>query len=123
MAISLSDRWLAKDEDDKKICRDLLCSNTSGHTSDLVPFEIEVHTGKKSNAGTDANVFIELHSEKSKKGKELNSGRVPLVDGKFEKGVKDRFKLDFPKDMSPCSSITIGHDNTGVGAGWFLEKV
>lgn len=117
------DRWLAKDEDDKKICRDLKCSNAPGHTGDLIPFEIEVHTGKKSQAGTDANVFIELHSGKGKGGKERSSGRVPLVDGKFEKGQKDKFKLDFPKDTSPCSYITIGHDNKGVGAGWFLDKV
>lgn len=59
MAVSLTYRWLAKDEDDNKICKDLFCTNTSSHTSDLVSFETEVRVGKKPNSDSNTNIFKE----------------------------------------------------------------
>lgn len=53
-------------------------------------YQIIVTTGNKSFAGTDANVYIQLHG---RKGQE--TPRLPLDDEKnnFEKGQIDVFKV------------------------------
>lgn len=40
----------------------------------------------------------------------------------FEKGAEDKFILDAP-DLGQLKKITIGHNNKGSSAGWFLNKV
>ena len=49
---SVCNRWFARDEDDKKIEREL--------TDIKVYYRIRVITSNIANAGTDADVFIEL---------------------------------------------------------------
>lgn len=82
-------------------------------------YQIIVTTGNKSFAGTDANVYIQLHG---RKGQE--TPRLPLDDEKnnFEKGQIDVFKIE-SVDVGPVSYVTIGHDDSGPGAGWYLDEV
>jgi hypothetical protein len=40
----------------------------------------------------------------------------------FEKGKTDAFGIE-AVDLGDLKKITIGHDNSGFGPGWFLEKV
>jgi hypothetical protein len=57
-------RWFAKDEDDKQIVRELTPTDESGRplvTLEEVPYEVRVHTGDKSGAGTDSNVFLTIY--------------------------------------------------------------
>lgn len=82
-----------------------------------IPYIITVYTGDKSNAGTDAKVYIRMH----RKGAE--SGKIFLMNGKFERKSVDEIIIDGPEDFSPLSALDIGHDNTGAGPGWFLHKV
>lgn len=53
-------------------------------------YQIIVKTGNKSFAGTDANVYIQLHGKKGQK-----TPRLSLDDEKnnFEKGQIDVFKV------------------------------
>jgi hypothetical protein len=82
-----------------------------------VPYNITVYTGDKKNAGTDARVYINMHNNKS------SSSQIFLSGGKFEQKSIDTFTIDAPDDLSPLTALDIGHDNSGIGPGWFLDKV
>ena len=77
-------------------------------------------TGNKQNAGTDANVFLELIS--SGKNQET-SGKIWLKDGVFKRDMTDKFQIDVGKMLSPLSRLDVGHDNSGVASGWFLDSI
>ncbi len=49
--------------------------------------------------------------------------QVFLEGGKFERGLTDIFNVEIAALLSPLSRVTIGHDNDGVSAGWYCEKV
>nr|KAI8760088.1 lipoxygenase homology domain-containing protein 1-like [Biomphalaria glabrata] len=116
-------RWLAKDEDDGKITRELLKDHGPRDIQGY-PFVITVKTGDKPNAGTDARVYIIMYGQAGKKNSEETSGKIWLDSGgKFERNQKDLFRVEVAKMISPLSKIEIGHDNSGVGPGWYLESV
>ncbi|KAL3317120.1 Lipoxygenase y domain-containing protein 1 [Cichlidogyrus casuarinus] len=95
-------------------------------TDQLTSYTVKVHTGKKPGAGTDANVHIVLY------GQEDDTGVVPLKtsikpDGsvrsnKFEAGNVDTFKIK-AVDIGPIKKLTVGHDNSGGGAAWYLDFI
>jgi hypothetical protein len=58
-----------------------------------------------------------MHHEQS------SSSQIFLSDGKFEQKSIDKITVDGPDDLSPLTALDIGHDNSGIGPGWFLEKV
>jgi hypothetical protein len=82
-----------------------------------VPYNITVYTSNKSKAGTDARVYIIMHHNKS------SSGQIFLSHGKFEQKSVDLITIDGPDDLSPLTALDIGHDNSGMGPGWHLDKV
>lgn len=49
--------------------------------------------------------------------------QVFLEGGKFERDLTDIFNVEIAALLSPLSRVTIGHDNEGVSAGWYCEKV
>ena len=85
-----------------------------------VPYILHIHTGDVKNATTSAKVFIELvggrHGDES-------SGRIMLSDGEFKRGKVDVLHVESERMLSPLSYVIIGHDNSGSGPGWFLDKV
>lgn len=40
----------------------------------------------------------------------------------FERGSEDKFTIEAP-NLGRLRKITIGHNNRGSSAGWFLDKV
>lgn len=40
----------------------------------------------------------------------------------FERGTEDKFTIEAP-NLGRLKKITIGHNNRGSSAGWFLDKV
>eukprot|EP00873_Tetraselmis_striata_P010472 jgi/Tetstr1/430736/TSEL_020527.t1 len=84
----------------------------------MVKYKITVHTSDKRGAGTDANVFIDIH------GDAAHTGKIVLDNSKnnFERGMIDEF-VRKTKNVGAISSIVIGHDAKGVGAAWHLEQV
>jgi hypothetical protein len=57
-------RWLSKTEDDKQIIRESAAEGPRiVKPLPLVKYMVEVHTGNKMGAGTDANVFINIFGE------------------------------------------------------------
>jgi hypothetical protein len=64
-------------------------------------------------------VFVVLYGENG------NSGRPKVLQtasSNFERGKTDVFGVESP-DLGNLLKIRIGHDGSGIGSGWFLDKV
>uniref|UniRef100_A0A8C2ZJA1 Lipoxygenase homology PLAT domains 1 n=1 Tax=Cyclopterus lumpus TaxID=8103 RepID=A0A8C2ZJA1_CYCLU len=109
-------RWFAMDEDDGKIQRDIL---VGGNQPTGIVYNVQIVTGNIRGAGTNSKIHIVMHGSKGMK----NSGKVFLEGGKFERDLTDIFNVELAALLSPLSRVTIGHDNDGVSAGWYCEKV
>lgn len=110
-------KWLAKDEGDGQISRDLPVAGADGKVT-ATEYLVEVFTGDVRYAGTDANVTIVIVGENGDIGpKVLDNSK-----NNFERGKKDTFNLQSP-GLGELKSVRISHDNKGVGAAWFLDKV
>ncbi|XP_056433977.1 lipoxygenase homology domain-containing protein 1 [Gadus chalcogrammus] len=133
-------RWLAIDEDDGQVARELVpvdeafmrkgedddeeSSTTLGLEQKAMSttYTLKVKTGEKKYAGTDANVFITLFGIKDDTGM-INLKASKTHRNKFELGMTDEFIVE-AVDIGQLQKIRIGHDNDGGGsAGWFLESV
>ncbi|NWI83337.1 LOXH1 protein, partial [Dryoscopus gambensis] len=132
-------RWLAVEEDDGQIARELVpvdeafvkkdSENESQSPATLgleqkaksTTYMVKVKTGDKKNAGTDANVFITLYGSKDDTG--IVSLKASKTNkNKFERGKVDEFTVE-SVDIGDLKKIKIGHDNKGNSNGWFLEWV
>ncbi|XP_070566658.1 lipoxygenase homology domain-containing protein 1-like isoform X2 [Ptychodera flava] len=111
-------QWLAKDEGDGMISRDLIGSTDPNFVGKANKYIVRVYTGDKRNAGTDANVFITIFGELGDSGER----KLDNKQNNFERGQEDKFTLESPS-LGPLTKIRIGHDNSGIGPGWFLDKV
>ncbi|CAD5121003.1 DgyrCDS9547 [Dimorphilus gyrociliatus] len=111
-------KWLARDEDDGLISRDLI--HNVGAVGNLpgISYHLKVITGNVESAGTSARVYIIMHGSKNQ-----TSGKVWLDNGKFDRGRTDLLEFDINENLSPISKIEIGHDDSGPGSGWFLDRV
>jgi len=82
-----------------------------------VEYDIYVYTADKWGAGTDADVYIQLH------GTDGQTGDIEL-DGPgddFESGDMNTFTVQ--ADVGDLTKIVIWHDDSGWGSGWFLDKI
>ena len=81
----------------------------------------QVHTGDVFGAGTDANVRLTIF------GLGEWSGELQLTDSDrdslFEAGQIDVFEFELPSAIGEPVRIILGHDDSGVGAAWFVEQV
>ena len=85
----------------------------------VAEYEVMTVTGDRKGGGTDANVFMTLY------GKTSTSAKIHLTNHSkslFQKGSTDKFT--FKSDcVGPMTKLRIEHDNTGLGPGWYLERV
>lgn len=79
-------QWLDASKGDRQTVRELLPTDENGNRlsdQDELEYEVHVFTGDKSNAGTDANVFLTIY------GEHFDSGERELVQSnnrnKFER--------------------------------------
>nr|XP_020476822.1 lipoxygenase homology domain-containing protein 1-like isoform X2 [Monopterus albus] len=132
-------RWLAVDEDDGQLARELVpvdeafmkkgdddeedAEATLGLEQKAMSttYTIRIKTGEKKYAGTDANVFITLYGTKDDTGI-INLKASKTHKNKFERGMIDEFTVE-AVDIGPLKKLQIGHDNCGGSAGWFLDWV
>ncbi|XP_072215279.1 lipoxygenase homology domain-containing protein 1 [Excalfactoria chinensis] len=123
-------RWLAVEEDDGQIVRELVPvdeafvkkdSENDGQSLATLGLEqkaksttyiVKVKTGDKKNAGTDANVFITLYGSKDDTGI-VSLKASKLNKNKFERGKIDEFTVE-SVDIGDLKKIKIGHDNAVV---------
>ncbi|CAF5198127.1 unnamed protein product, partial [Rotaria magnacalcarata] len=86
-----------------------------------IGYTITVQTGSVEFAGTDANVFLSLYGDKNK------IVRFQLQKSKnnsnpFERGHKDEFEFE-NINIGQLKTITIEHDGSTIGAGWYLDFI
>ncbi|KAJ8789658.1 hypothetical protein J1605_004895 [Eschrichtius robustus] len=109
-------RWLALDEDDGKIQRDIL---VGGAETTAISYIITVFTGDVRGAGTKSKIYLVMYGARGNK----NSGKIFLEGGVFDRGRTDIFNIELAVLLSPLSRVSIGHGNVGVNRGWYCEKV
>ncbi|CAF0982480.1 unnamed protein product [Didymodactylos carnosus] len=114
-------KWLSKKDGDKQTIRELPAEGPGiDHPLPVVHYLVDVHTGKKRNAGTDANVFLNIFGDYG------DTGERPLEyssnKNKFENGQVDTFNIE-AVTLNRIKKLRVGHDGQGAGAGWFLEKI
>ncbi|XP_077633764.1 lipoxygenase homology domain-containing protein 1 isoform X2 [Crocuta crocuta] len=109
-------RWLALDEDDGKIQRDIL---VGGAETTAISYIVTVFTGNVRGAGTKSKIYLVMYGARGNK----NSGKVFLEGGVFDRGRTDIFHVELAVLLSPLSRVSIGHGNVGVNRGWYCEKV
>lgn len=110
-------RWLATDEDDGKIVRELVLGGAAQHL-DKTSYEIRIKTGDRFGAGTDANVHLKIFGEKGDTDK-IQLKSAEHTKNKFEQGQTDKFTYEFDDFGKVCSleirrmnySITISRSN------------
>ncbi len=86
-------RWLAVDEDDGKIVRELSLGSAAQHL-DKTTYNIRIKTGDRWQAGTDANVHMKLFGEKGDTDK-IRLMSADNTKNKFEAGRIDKFTYEF----------------------------
>nr|XP_020137923.1 lipoxygenase homology domain-containing protein 1 isoform X2 [Microcebus murinus] len=109
-------RWLALDEDDGKIQRDIL---VGGAETTAITYIVTVFTGDIRGAGTKSKIYLVMYGARGNK----NSGKIFLEGGVFDRGRTDIFHIELAVLLSPLSRVSIGHGNVGVNRGWYCEKV
>ncbi|KAL8182134.1 UNVERIFIED_CONTAM: hypothetical protein K2H54_044880 [Gekko kuhli] len=113
-------RWLAQDQDDGEICRELPVPQQGQPLLPVAMYEVQVVTGDLWNAGTEADIYISVYGEKGDTGsRQLHKSKKPR---KFLKGQVDIFSLE-ALHLGKLHKIIIGHNGLGSGNGWFLEKI
>ncbi|GIL93968.1 hypothetical protein Vretimale_245, partial [Volvox reticuliferus] len=110
--------WLSSTEEDCRLER-ILPASLENPANKRTNYRVLVVTSDRAGAGTDANVFIDIFGVNG-----TNTGRV-LLNNKgndFERGQSDTFTIA-GRDVGPMKKIRIGHDNSGIGAAWHLNRV
>ncbi|XP_015232597.1 PREDICTED: lipoxygenase homology domain-containing protein 1-like isoform X1 [Cyprinodon variegatus] len=132
------ERWLAKSEDDGETIRELVASDiitqkllrdgtlktTEIEVEDALEthtYQVSVRTGDMYGAGTDANVFLTIYGDLGDTG-ERKLAKSENNKNKFERGEVDKFTIE-AVDLGQVFKIRIRHDNTMVGADWYLDQV
>lgn len=77
-------------------------------------------TGGRPGGGTSAGVYVVLC------GKEGGVAERVWLDSRqmtLQPGQTDTFEVGVSRLVSPVQALVVGHDNTGISPGWFLEEV
>ncbi|XP_036363166.1 lipoxygenase homology domain-containing protein 1-like isoform X1 [Octopus sinensis] len=114
--------WSTQDEGKRQIVQELPASGPEiKNPLSVVHYIVVVYTGDVAEAGTDANVFVNIFGKLGDTGQRyLEESRSNQT--KFERGQVDEFLIE-AVDLKELTKIHIGHDASNPGSGWFLEKV
>ncbi|CAN9504554.1 unnamed protein product [Ophioblennius macclurei] len=110
--------WLSREEADNLFVRDLLGSLNPMDVPKSNKYIVSVFTADMKGSGTDADVFLNIFGENGDTGEK----RLDSDKDNFERGSEDKFTIESP-NLGRLRKITIGHNNRGSSAGWFLDKV
>ncbi|XP_072290031.1 lipoxygenase homology domain-containing protein 1 [Eucyclogobius newberryi] len=110
--------WLSKDEGDHLYIRDLLGTMDPMDMPKYNKYIVSVFTADVKGSGTDADVFINIFGENGDTGER----RLDNEKDNFEQATEDKFTIEAP-NLGKIRKITIGHNNKGSSAGWFVDKV
>jgi PLAT/LH2 domain len=83
-----------------------------------VQYTVVVQTGSVPNAGTDANVYVNIIGTVGQSGERF----IDNADDNFENSKIDTFAVD-ARELGTLRRVHIRHDNTGNKPGWFLDRI
>ena len=106
-------RWISATDDDQKLSRLL------EPEGDLVHYIVQVHTGRKEDAGTDARIRIDMGGTTNN---EISSWQLSCPGNPFEYGKVDTFNI-YSKDLGDLQSLRVSQDGTGADSNWYLYKI
>ena len=86
-------RWLAADEDDGQIVRELTLNSAAQHL-DKVTYNVRIKTGDVFQAGTDADVYLKIFGETYDTDK-IQLRTANNTSNKFERNQIDHFTFEF----------------------------
>ena len=113
-------RWIGHWQTYRSHSDDPIITNEKTQASDWYNMPVEVHTGDLSGAGTNANVYLILHTEKGN-GPPIKLNTRISGDA-FEQGDIDKFTMDYDY-FEELKYINIRHDNKGAGSAWYLKEI
>ncbi|XP_016146449.1 LOW QUALITY PROTEIN: lipoxygenase homology domain-containing protein 1-like [Sinocyclocheilus grahami] len=120
------DRWLAKNEGDGQIMRELACANNDAVDFDeKTKYEILVTTADADDAETKENAWIVLEGKKGRSKEFMMENSTKKK--RFLRGASDRFEFS-SKELGDIASICLGHipkdgKKVKAEASWFAEEV
>ncbi|CAL8278491.1 unnamed protein product [Merluccius merluccius] len=82
-------------------------------------YEVVTVTGNVKGAGTDANVFVTLFGDFGISPKVHLTSKSRTA---FDKSKTDVFRIK-TYNVGPLNKLRIEHDNTGMNACWYLDRV
>ncbi|XP_013386239.1 allene oxide synthase-lipoxygenase protein-like [Lingula anatina] len=92
------------------------------HSATLTTHVLQVKTGDRKGAGTDANVTVILHDDHGKKSSPLKLDH-PLRDD-LERGSLDVFPVAEPlKEFGKIQKIEFTMEKFGLASDWYVESV
>ncbi|KAL4229828.1 Arachidonate 5-lipoxygenase [Mactra antiquata] len=86
-----------------------------------VDYIVDVKTGDQIHAGTDANVYIILHSETEEQTKPIKLDYLFRDD--FERGQLDSFQLKNIGHLHDITKLELWRDNSGFASDWFVDYI
>ncbi|CAG5116254.1 unnamed protein product, partial [Candidula unifasciata] len=93
----------------------------SSETLAVQDYIIDVYTGDRSGAGTNANVYIQICGQNGDSGwRHLHSSKQ--ISSKFERESHDVFTVT-AVDLGKLTKVKVKHDGHGPGSGWYLDKI
>jgi lipoxygenase homology domain-containing protein 1 len=119
-------QWFDKKEGDGKIERQLIAipidQLNNYEKESFALYKVLIKTSDLRNAGTDANVYIQLF------GKSNKTDKIPLTTSKnhknkFERGNEDEFEVESFDIGDDIEFVRIGHDNKGISPGWHCKQI
>ncbi|MEW5311146.1 MAG: hypothetical protein WDW38_002885 [Sanguina aurantia] len=113
------DQWFDSGSGDQQVER-LLTAQLEKPASKLTQYKVLVVTSKRMGAGTDANVFVDIHGVDGSTTGKLALARTGQHN--FAGGSTDEFMVT-GRDVGAVRHIRVGHDNSGTGAAWHLEHI
>ncbi|XP_033614996.1 oxygen-regulated protein 1 [Fukomys damarensis] len=115
------DSWIAEDENDGDIWKEMPIVTTNKVPLPVVVYEIHVYTGSKPGSETESNVFINLIGTRGDSGKRrLHQSKRNKA--RFRRGQIDVFSIK-AVSLGKLKKVRVSHDGTGPGNGWFLENI
>lgn len=97
-----------------------------------VLYRVHVKTSKFQNAGTKANVFLQLYGRTGQEGKDnghriMSVVKIALTNSlnnkkKFQPGQTDLFEVE-DADIGELKRLRVSHDGKTASSGWHLKEI
>ncbi len=86
-------------------------------------YEVTVKTGSSANAGTNAEIWLQLQDANGNQSAKIQLDDIHQDKNAFEKGDTDTFPIYVPDQFEECVYAFLRSDNSGSAAGWQVDEI